>query len=53
MAEVQPSTGPAWVRSKITPMVRKVEPLPMPLAANSRTKSHMKVEKYCSGVAEP
>ncbi len=33
-------------------MVRNVEPLPMPLAANSVMKSSMKGRKYCSGVAD-
>ena len=51
-ADVHPSTGPACVRSKITPMVRKVEPLPMPLAANSSTNSSMNTRKYCSGVGD-
>jgi len=34
------------------PIVRKVEPLPMPLAANSAMNSTRKTKKYCSGVAE-
>src|SRR5512143_2217122 len=51
-ADVQPSTGPACVRSKITPIERNVEPLPIPLAANSTTKSSMNTRKYCSGAAE-
>ena len=42
IAEVQPNTGPAWVRSKSTPMVRKVEPLPIPLAVNNTMNSAMK-----------
>jgi hypothetical protein len=37
----------------MTPMVRKVDPLPMPLAKNSSMNSPRNIGKYCSGVAEP
>ena len=52
MAEVQPNTGPACSLLNTMAIVRKVEALPIPVAAKRRMNSARNGQKYCSGVAD-
>ena len=51
MADVQANTGPACSLEKINGIMRNVEPLPIPVVANSTMNVSRNGMKYCSGLS--